>query len=95
MKTLRFDPDLVHTEMDAVVAWCELHGLVAKDIPTNALVTIDGQQLTVEHYVRNANGGMVLNADQTEVQRTSRTVPLVDAPAFASLKPVEPSGGTS
>jgi hypothetical protein len=91
-ETYRFDPNLVLAELPAIQEWCRTNGLDPLIVPMNATVVIDEPWLTVDQYVRGI-GGLLLNEERTDAQRTTRVVPLIARPELASLKPAEQGEG--
>lgn len=97
MKTYRFDPDLVPLEMTAICDWARANTLTPEHIPCDALVTIDGTNLTVEVWADLAGNPSHKAwhgpAPDYEPLRCTITVQLVvKPPAFAALKPVDAAG---
>lgn len=97
MKTYRFDPDLIPRELAAICDWARANNLTPEQIPVDALVTIDGRNLTVEVWADLAGNPSLKAwagpAPDLMPPRCTVTVPLlVKPPAFAALKPVDAAG---
>lgn len=80
-----FDADRVLLEMPAICGWLRACGVRPADVPTGATLVVHRRRMTVEVFRRGPNGGRVLNADQTDVARETRTVRYRRPPRLDSL----------
>lgn len=93
MRAYRFDPDLAIDEMTEICTWARANNLVPETIPSDARVTVDDGQITVEVHIDldgNPTKSPRFDADYRSFRRGTVTVPLlVDLPTFEALKPID------
>ncbi|QLQ37975.1 hypothetical protein [Micromonospora robiginosa] len=71
---LQFPLGLAEPHRRIVAAWVTENGLDPKDIPVDAKMTIADDTLTIEKFVRDENGRVVVETNN--VLRETVTVPL-------------------
>lgn len=76
---------------ELLAAWVRDHGIDPSDVPIDTVLEVKGDQLTIEVFVRGADGRVRLDPSvANKVLRTRRTVPLVRP--MPSLKEGETDG---
>lgn len=79
-----------------VLAWLRANGIRPEDIPTDPTMTIDGERLTTDVFMRGSEGQKLFTPDGMGLERATRTYTIsVPAPPDVAewLRPRCPTCG--